>query len=44
MARYVPPRLRPDAVADDKYRRPGNENSVRVTNLSDEVAEEDLHV
>ena len=31
-------------MADDKYRRPGNENSVRVTNLSDEVAEEDLHV
>lgn len=40
--RYVPPRQRGET--DDKYRRPGNENSVRVTNLSDDVDEGDLSV
>ena len=40
--RYVPPRQRGE-IPDDKYRR-GNENSVRVTNLSDDVAEIDLEV
>ncbi|CAM0943641.1 unnamed protein product [Alopecurus aequalis] len=42
---YVPPRLRPNAPQGDGHdmRRRNDENSVRVTNLSEDTREADVH-
>mmetsp|Transcript_31362 Transcript_31362/g.43514 ORF Transcript_31362/g.43514 Transcript_31362/m.43514 type:complete len:286 (+) Transcript_31362:116-973(+) len=40
---YVPPNMRQGAANGDSMRRPRDENSVRVTNLSEDTREQDLH-